>query len=663
MSQTPAKALEELAEAPSLVLATYLLVLAPLALYVYHDILDTRWRPVWRLIKYLICYIILYILSGSALIVYIVIEGVYGKDYKEVGASVLALILGTYGFWKLIRLVRIIIAHHHIVKVLQNIDEALGAATGLKTVGLEYHLFRPPKRKQTSKPSRSNWDYESRHDFISSSLFDDDYPGEAAARIRWLAPTGKIVVRQDDAEECAARLAIWMRLVLRRPRSEPWRLLTSTSPLVQGHLYRVGLGKALRDLITYGSATPPPRHANVNPAQELLNGGSLSAVGVGIFWIASEMSADEMTEVLAEMPPRWMRGVTQNGKQLMFELVMSLLLCDVQKSDRHRSTKEHDRDLDVQKRGRRRNTKEYDRDPDEERRDHDLDWILSLPVLNWKRDVSSLRVWSIMAEVCADAVVCVMPRYTHRGEMPPEEFVYELVRKGVFELQDATSDEHGFQGDIVGLSLIELIRASYRAGHLAETIIGEGLEMELKRHDWTNEKLDFRLYKAEIVTGLFSILLQLGMDDNEGFQEIFKSHKESWGVDPKLTDVIQALQERAKKEKQESFNLDHVATSRCWYFGDGKSQCSDPAIAFATVASIASEVAPFVLQMLESYIGDEHLVKMSANQGDPDKNREQWLSWKTSQAYEICGSQDFGIDNLGHFDKSPANHIQIPIKP
>lgn len=645
MSQTPTKTLAELAEAPSLVLATYVLVLAPLALYVYHDILDTRWRPVWRLVRYLICYVILYFFSGSALIVYIIIQGVYGKDYKEVGASVLALILGTYGFWKLVRLARIMFAHHAIVKVLQKIDEALCALTGLKTIGLEYYLFRPPKRKQTSKPSRSDWDYETRHEYISSSLFDDDYPGEAAARIRWLAPTGKIIVRQEDAEECAARIAIWMRLVLRRPRSEPWRLLTSTSPLVQGHMYRIGLGEALRGLITYGSAVPPPLHANVNPAQELLNGGSLTAVGVGIFWIASEMSADEMTEVLAEMPPRWMRGVTQNGKQLMFELVMSLLLCDMQGGDRRRSTKEHDRDLDVQK------------------RNQDLDWIVSLPVLNWKRDVTSLRVWSIMAEVCADAVVCVMPRYTHKGEMPPEEFVYELVRKGVFELQEATSKEHGFQGDIVGLSLIELIRASYRAGYLVETIIGEGLKVELKRHDWTNEKLDFRLHKAEIVTGLFSILLQLGMDNNHGFQEMFKSHKESWVVDPKLTDVIQALQERARKEKQESFSMDHVATSRCWYFGNGQGQCSDPAIAFATVATTASELAPFVLQMLESYIGDEHLIQMSANQGDPDKNREHWISWKTSQAYEIGGSRDFGIDNLDQLVRSPTSDIRIPIKP
>lgn len=384
-------------------------------------------------------------------------------------------------------------------------------------------------------------------------------------------------------------------------------------------MYRVNLGEALRTLITYGSTEPPPRHANINPAQELLNDGSLTDVAIGLFWIASEMGTDEMTEVLAEMPPRWMRGVTQNGKQLMFELVMSLLLCDL---------------------------------PTET--DPDLHWIMSLPVLDWKRDVSNMRVWSIMAQVCADAVVCVMPRYTHTGEMPPEKFVYELVRKAVFELQEATSNEHGFQGDIVGLSLIELIRVSYRAGYLAETIIGEGLQAELARYDWTSQDFDLRLYKAEIVNGLFSILLQLGMDDSNEFRDTFNALKQLWGVDPSLTDVIQALQARVRKEKQESFNLDHVATSRSWYFGDGKCQCSDPAVAFATVATSASELAPLVFQMLQSYIGEGHLIKMSASLGDPDRNREQWILWKTSQAYDVGGSQDIREKN---FD--PPNNLLL----
>lgn len=545
----------------------------------------------------------LYFCAALGLIAYIIIQAEYGHDYKEVGASALAFILGTYGAWKLTRLARIILAHRDLVRILQRIDKSLCRLTGLKPVGLGYDLWRkpvlPPETKRLSRATRH---METRHLYISASLFDDDYPGEAAARIKWLAFLGgKVVVL--DADECASRVALWMRLVLRRPRSEPWRLLTSTSPLVQGHLYRVGLGEALRALITKGSASVPPAHANNNPAQELLNHGTLTEAGVGFFWIASEMGAEEMSQVLAEMPPRWMRGVTQNGYQLMFELVMSFLLCEM---------------------------------PDPE--DENLDWILSLPVLDWRRDVSNLRVWSVMSEICADALVCVMPRYTHFGEMPPEDVIYDLAKRGVFQLQEASSGEHGFQGDIVGLSVIELIRAAYRSGYLAEQILGKGLETELSRQDWTGKNKTLRIYKAEIVMGLFSILIQLGQDETEEFASAFDVTKKQWGVDPKLDDVMQALQEHARKEKRESYNLDVVANSRWWFLCDRSGQCEDPPSAFATLSSTAAELAPFVMQMFNSYLGNEYQVRMDARDGDPEKYREQWFSWKQTQALDISGS-------------------------
>lgn len=623
------ESMQLLADDPKLVLSTYLLILTPLALYVYHDILDTRWRPVWRLIHFLIAYCILYIVSGGALIAYIVIQAM-GGDYKEVGASFLALILGTYGAWKLTRLWRILFAHRKLVKVLQKIDKSLCSLTGLKPVGLGYHLLRRPKRRQISKRHiHSKWDYETRHDFISSSLFDDDYPGEAAARIRWLAFFGgRVVVLQEDADECASRLALWMRLVLRRPRSEPWKLLTSTSPLVQGHLYQVSLGEALRALIMRGSGSPPPPHANPNPAQELLNGGSLTDVGVGFFWIGTQMGPDEMTEVLSEMPPRWMRGVTQNGKQLMFELVMSLILCEM---------------------------------PQEE--DDNLNTILSLPVLEWKRDVSNLRVWSIMSEIIADAVLCVLPRYSTEGEMPPEEIVYEHVRNGVFELKDATSNDAVFQGDTIGLTLIELIRASYRAGYVVEKILGKDFQEEVKRHDWTDRMLQLRLFKAEIVTGLFSVLLQLGKGESQSFKTSFAKLKESWQVDQSIEDVMQALRERARIDCKEMYNRDRPALSRVWYFGDREGQCEHPIVAFATVVETASELSPLVVQMLKSYVRDQHLVKMSASHGDPEKFQDVWLTWKKSQAYEISGStEQIYVEELKHLDKEPGNEVRITLE-
>lgn len=467
------------------------------------------------------------------------------------------------------------------------------------------------------------WDFETRHNFISSSLFDDDFPGEAAARIRWLTSLrGRVDVLSEDADECASRLALWMRLVLRRPRSEPWRLLTSTSPLVQGHLCRISLGEALRALITNGSSKPTPMHAPSNPSEKLLNGESLTDVGVGFFWVASEMGAEEMTEVLAEMPPRWMRGVTQNGKQLMFEIVMSLLLCDMP-------------------------------EPEE----NGLKWILSLPVLDWKRDVSELRTWHEMARVCADAVVCVMPRYSRTGDMPRQEEIYELVKSGVYQLKDAISDSQEFQGDLVGLSLIEIIRASYRAGYLAEKILGSDLEKELERNDWSFEHRSLRLYKAEIVTGLFSILLQLGQDDNEPFKREFERLKEEWGVHPTVSDVILALQHHAAKEREDAFHMDGVASSRYWFLVDRSEQCEDPVIAFAAVSSRASELAPFVLYMLRAYLRDKYIIKMNQSHGNPDKYREPWMRWKTAQAHDISRSTGVMDPNQLQRLNSPSSHL------
>ena len=583
--------LSSLADKPEFVFPVYALVLTPLALYVYHDLLDTRWRPIYKIFRYLIAYLFLYVCSALAIILYIVIQGVYGKDYKEVGASGLALILGTYGAWKLVRLLRIIVAHRDLVKILSRIDASLASLTGLDPVGLDYHLIRTPPR-----PS------DARHDFISSSLFDDDYPGEAAGRIKWLALNGSVRVLPDDAEECASRVALWMRLVLRRPRSEPWRLLTCSSPLVEGHIYRASLGGALRLLITYGSVRPPPPHASFNPAEILLNApedGDLTDAGVGFFWVASEMSSEEMSQVLSEMPPRWMRGVTQNGKQLMFELVMSLVLCEMPRPD-----------------------------------DDALADILMLPVLKWVRDVADLNVWLKMSEICADAVVAVMPEFTPFGRAPNKRDVGERVRHAVFALQDATSDEHGFQGDTVGLTLIDLIRSSYRAGYLAEHILGSDLTNELARHDLSGT---VHLYQAEVVTGLFSILTELGLTDNEDYQRKFKQLKQSWLVDPNTKDLLLALRERARRQKQESFSWDEEADSRYWLLSLGEYQCEDPAIAFGSVVTMASELAPFVYDLLDGYAKAGPRVCISAN---PERFREQWLLWKRTQAVELSGSRN-----------------------
>eukprot|EP00177_Eucheuma_denticulatum_P008038 GFKZ01014634.1.p1 GENE.GFKZ01014634.1~~GFKZ01014634.1.p1 ORF type:complete len:202 (+),score=22.55 GFKZ01014634.1:1-606(+) len=173
---------------------------------------------------------------------------------------------------------------------------------------------------------------------------------------------------------------------------------------------------------------------------------------------------------------------------------------------------------------------------------------------------------------------------------------------------------------------------------MVETIIGSGLEDELDRYDWTDKDVDFRLYKAEIVTGLFSILVRLGQDAGDEFQSMFTVMKKSWGVDPNIDDVMLALKAQSRNDHRQSFNLDHEVPSQCWYFGDREGRCEDPPVAFATVATIASDLAPFVLRMLQSYLGQDHLVYM--HEKDPDRGKEIWMTWKKSQAYDISGSTE-----------------------
>lgn len=600
-----ANRLTELADDPVFIFLIYALTLTPLALYVYHDVLDVRWRPVWRLVPFLIAYSVLYLLAGSGLLVYMYVQ-LRAKDYKEVGASALAFILGTYGAWKLMRLGRIILAHRFLVSILQRIDVALCKLTGLPSAGLHYHLFRRPKIPDSSAMvKRYNSLYESRHDYISSVLFDDDYPGEAAARVRWLAFFGgRVVVSQDDADECASRVALWMRLVLRRPSSQPWRLLTATSPLIQGLVHRPGLGEALRSLIAHGSARLPTSAVDANPAEVLLNNGSLTEAGVGFFWIASEMGSEEMAESLADMPPHWMRGVTQNGKQLMFELVMSLLLCDAP--------------------------------PPSEK---GLAWLLSLPVLDSDTDISNMDVWSEIADVCADAVSSLIPSRALTDDVPTFEVANQVIRSGVLALRDATSEDFGFQGDIVGLTLLELIRAAYRAGMLAEKILGDELNTEFAVLIPAGADT-VHLYKAEIVTGLFALLFQLGLHACDNYREHFDILRRQWGVSNDIDDVFLALCERARRDVEQSFNLNHVAASRYWYLGQLDTQCEDPYVAFSTVVSAAIELAPFVLIMIKQYQTTCPRINFADNIKDPQFFREQWYAWKRSQAIQVSGSAD-----------------------
>ena len=143
-----------------------------------------------------------------------------------------------------------------------------------------------------------------------------------------------------------------------------------------------------------------------------------------------------------------------------------------------------------------------------------------------------------------------------------------------------------------------------------------------------------RLYQAEIVTGLFSILTELGLTDNEDYQRKFKELKRSWLVDLDTKNLLHALRERARRQKQESFSWHVEADSRYWILCLDAYQCEDPAIEFGSVVTTASELAPFLYDLHDGYAKASPRVSIAA---DPERFREQWLLWKRTQAVELSG--------------------------
>lgn len=124
-------------------------VLVHLIQYVYHDVMDKRWRPVSSIFFYLFLYSILYSVSGTIIIAYIVIQGI-GRDFKELGASVVTVILGSYEALKLFRLARILLAHRRLVQILRLVDKSLAKLAGLLPNGFEYDLLKHSRREPVS---------------------------------------------------------------------------------------------------------------------------------------------------------------------------------------------------------------------------------------------------------------------------------------------------------------------------------------------------------------------------------------------------------------------------------------------------------------------------------------------------------------------------------
>jgi hypothetical protein len=125
------------------------------------------------------------------------------------------------------------------------------------------------------------------------------------------------------------RLALYCRFSLRSPRVELWSLICATHPLVTAQPGRISLGKMLRRLVNAGISSQSPDHVIRNPVEHLLNdNASLKEIGVSMFWIALEESAEETSFSMSTFPPRWLRSARLKGSTYVLEIAMLLILAD-----------------------------------------------------------------------------------------------------------------------------------------------------------------------------------------------------------------------------------------------------------------------------------------------------------------------------------------------
>jgi hypothetical protein len=125
--------------------------------------------------------------------------------------------------------------------------------------------------------------------------------------INWLRHRIKrrIKFSDEEADEIATRLALYCRFSLRSPRVELWSLICATHKLVTSQPGHVSQGKMLRRLANAGIGSQSPDHVIRNPPERLFNGDvSLQVIGVSMFWIALEESAEEIAFSISTLPPR-----------------------------------------------------------------------------------------------------------------------------------------------------------------------------------------------------------------------------------------------------------------------------------------------------------------------------------------------------------------------
>ena len=176
-SKGPIGALNEHNDRWYVVWPLYAGIFGPMALYVFHDVIDSRWRRRRDSSAWYWLYVAANAVFIQAFVVYIFAQiGGANADHKEAAAALVAMVVNVFTLMKILR--------------------GLLALQTTTILAQRFRLARPPQ-PHGARPILAYGEYVGDLvDKTSSCLLDDDSPGDGA-RVAWLALIWAVLGRKS----------------------------------------------------------------------------------------------------------------------------------------------------------------------------------------------------------------------------------------------------------------------------------------------------------------------------------------------------------------------------------------------------------------------------------------------------------------------------------
>ena len=207
----------DLADHVGVVLLAYLAVGIPLNFYLYHDVIDKRWRTFDELRSHSNRYFVLATIALVLLVAYGVLQFVT-EDYKEGGAACLSCAIAVYGLYLWLR--QMFILRFFRIHLQRRANSIIRVYEDPR-IDVPDHATR-----QCALLFPKGYEQGPVKEHLSSVFLDDNYPGEGP-RVTWLRCTPLV----RDWTEMMVRTGLWIRLaVIPSSRSFDTALRPSSIP-------------------------------------------------------------------------------------------------------------------------------------------------------------------------------------------------------------------------------------------------------------------------------------------------------------------------------------------------------------------------------------------------------------------------------------------------